>query len=710
MTDRMFDHCSHCLVMFPVLAMTVVALRHPVAAQPGQQRVYAYASVGDNQWVSDWPPVDSPATVEALFDWLSRTYAVKRMYWRGEQDRMCLQHYEFRPEIPLYYDYWTNWERYLTEQVRTDDLAVAAAKRRGMQIYIFDALFDHSAQGDVGGCGMFPYQCEDKLRLDHPEWCPVDRWGERICPGPIEFCYPEARKALVSRYVRHVTKYGYDGVSFYTYVENLGLRYLDEFGFNEPIVKEFKRRHGVDIRTQPFDKEAWYKLRGEYLTQFFRELHTALSAKGKKLSITIRPDKPNCPQRWYGTGVDMPGAGMVFMDWEKWMKEGIVDELFAWVGGDTAPVLTEMMEVREGRPVELVTFSSSPFHERWKPFLEAGVTPCTVAAPGYGIDRVTLEPTSADTLKNPDWRLRVQTLVDIAAGTVKADAGMVASLATDPHVLVRREALRTLGALKVSDQVQVLESRLMDAESSVRIAAANALSKVNGPETPRRIVSALLKDSKFQMKEACIGALAAMKERAQSTLTEGSTSPSQPVREACVRALGRNVLADSKTLLLLALRNDEDYRIRFYAISGLAGYRVPEVISALMRALSDPTPTVQLWAAKTLADMAPIMSPQQSGETLTALLALFRQYGDACKRSDAAWGWRAIGNALMAFGEPGKEALEKMRAQKQDKWLAWAAYQVVHVPQLAEKVVLCEEKDAIATHAKYAPSFPGHRR
>jgi hypothetical protein len=35
------------------------------------------------------------------------------------------------PEIPRYYEFWMEWLRPLTDKVRTDDLAVAAAKRHG---------------------------------------------------------------------------------------------------------------------------------------------------------------------------------------------------------------------------------------------------------------------------------------------------------------------------------------------------------------------------------------------------------------------------------------------------------------------------------------------------------------------------------------------------------------------------------------------------
>ncbi|MBM3475602.1 MAG: hypothetical protein FJX75_20250 [Armatimonadetes bacterium] len=679
-------------------------------SQPGEQRLYAYASVGDNQWVSDWPPIDSRETVEALFEWLDETYGVSRVYWRGEQDRMWLQHYVFRTESPLYYEFWIDWVKPLTEQVGTDDLAVAAAHRRKMGIYIFDGLFEHGAPGDIGGCAQFPYVSEDRLRVEHPEWCPVDRWDERRCPGPIEFCYPAARRALVERYVDHAVRYGYDGIAFYTYVENMGVRYVDEYGFNEPIVDEFRRRHGVDIRTEPFDREAWYRLRGEYVTQFLRELHGALGRHGKKLSMTLRCDEPNLPQCWYGTGTKIPGAGMVYLDWESWAKEGIVDELFTWTGGDPKPLLARIEEVCRDKPVERVALSSSPFDPAWKPYMDAGVTPCTVAAPGYGIDALSVQPTSADTLRSDDWRLRAQTLVDIAGGKVAVEPAAAAALAGDPHVLVRRETMRTLAALKAADQVGVLEAGLTDRESSVRIAAAKALATVNGPETPRRLLDALLDDSGFQFKQECLEAFVKLGEQAEPVLLEGLASPSRTVREVCVRALGRTHPPAAEAALLAALAGDADARVRFYAATSLGSFRSPAAIEGLLFALDDPSLTVQHGAVKMLGEIATALSAEQAAQTLDALAGLFRQHRTGCRRADAAWGWRSVGNALLGFGEAGKQRLASMREQASDGWLVWYAYEVVHVPQHAGAVATCTEDEAIATHNRYAPPFPGRRR
>jgi HEAT repeat protein len=700
---------SQCPLALPILlALALIALGCAKSvAQPPPPKLYVYSSVGDNQWVSDWAPLDSKASIDGLFEYLAQAHGAKRMYWRWVGDRM--QNFRTRRENVLYWDFWENWVRHLYEQVGTDDLAVAAAKRNGMEIYIFDGIFEHAAQGDAGGCGMFPYESEDNLRIEHPEWRPVDRWGERVCAGPIEFCYPEARKALVDRYVRNTVDHGFDGIGFYTYVENMSIRYDDEFGFNEPIVAEFKKRYGVDIRTQPFDKQAWYRLRGEYFTQFLRELHAALAAKGKKLTMTLQANNPNYPQPWYGTQTGKPGAGMIYLDWEAWATEGIVDELCIWSGADKEKLATRMLEVCRAKPVELTVLGVME-GEQWQRFYDAGFTPWAVVSPGGGADGFAPTQASLAGLNSDDWKVRAQVLYEITAGTLKADAAIVEPLVKDdPHVLVRRQAVLALDKLAEARSLPVIETALEDPEISVRIQAIKALGKVYGPETPGKILAAVGKDGSFQMKMVAATSLAAMKEKALTVLTDALKSRSESVRETAVRALDASDLPAAIEPLIGALSSDTDYRVRWWAISGLAGWKRPAVIRALRGALADPDPAVQLWAAQKLGDMAPGMPARAAEQTRAALEAIFPEYGEGCRRPDAAWGWRVIGNAIKAFGQPGLDFLEGMRTQTKDKWLAWYAYEVVHVPQEPTKAVLCDEQEAVETHAKYAPPFPGRR-
>ena len=81
----------------------------------------------------------------------------------------------------------------------------------------------------------------------HPEWVPVDRSRLVRQGGPIELAYPEARRALVDLHMKYVRRDGYDGVAFLTYVENYSMRFQDEFGYNEPIVKELPLEYAVEM-------------------------------------------------------------------------------------------------------------------------------------------------------------------------------------------------------------------------------------------------------------------------------------------------------------------------------------------------------------------------------------------------------------------------------------------------------------------------------
>ena len=222
--------------------------------------------------------MDSKATIEAAFDVLAVDFGVTTVWWRGAQDQIWRDHCMFRKQN-RFYDQLHEWMWHLDDNEGTNRAAIEAAHKNGMKIWAVYGLLELATQADAGACIVYPYQSEDKLRIEHPEWIPVNKYGTRRQPGPIEYAYPVARKAMIDRLTKFVVDHDYDGMSFYTYVENLGLRYVDEFGYNQPIVDEFKKRYGVDIRTEDFDKEAWAKVRGEYITQFLCELAVGALSK-----------------------------------------------------------------------------------------------------------------------------------------------------------------------------------------------------------------------------------------------------------------------------------------------------------------------------------------------------------------------------------------------------------------------------------------------
>jgi len=59
-----------------------------------------------------------------------------------------------------------------------------------------------------------------------------------------------------------------------------------------------------------------------------------------------------------------------------------------------------------------------------------------------------------------------------------------------------------------------------------------------------------------------------------------------------------------------------------------------------------------------------------------------------------------------------RKALEALCVQRENRWLAWVAYQVLYVRQWNNlgKFCLVDQAKAIADHDQYAPPFPGWRK
>ena len=252
-----------------VLAVTSIAcVRISVGEEP---RLGAYISTGDNQWVGSWLPIDSPASIEAAMEFLSRL-GVKRIYWRGLQGALYVDTAREREENVRYASFW-KWTRKLYAEVDPDRTAAEAAHRA-------DGVLGRQRVvrlGQPGGHALF-WRFSAPRRITTPAG--ASRMGSsgstrRAASGrSYRTGLPGSAQALVDLHLKYVRRDGYDGVLFLTYAENYSTRFQDEFGYNEPVVAEFKRRTGVDLRTQAFSRSGsrydWYALRGEYVTAFFR--------------------------------------------------------------------------------------------------------------------------------------------------------------------------------------------------------------------------------------------------------------------------------------------------------------------------------------------------------------------------------------------------------------------------------------------------------
>ena len=662
-----------------------------------------YFSVGDAQDLL-YTPLESKASIEAVFDVLHEKYKLHRVWWRGGQDEIWGNQFVLREQNRYYWRVWEWWRDLQYRVVKCNELAVKAAHQRGMEIWMAYGLFDSGSPADVGFVG-FPYAAEDKIRVEHPEWAPENKYGTWRQGGPIEFCYEGARKAMVEYLTKYVVQGNYDGIAFLSYAENYSQRYEDEFGYNQPIVDEFKKRYGVDIRTEAFDKVAWSKLRGEYVTQFFRELHASLSKSGKKIAMSVDGEYPYWPCRWGGKkGVRT--AGKLWMDVETWVREGVIDELNLFFPVNEATI-QKCDDICKGTSTKLSGWGTDKLPSEADQLLtlnfdiESGLDHWQ----DFYAGRIPAQP--VESLKSQDVYARRRILCAIEKGKQTLPASDVVPLTKDSDVLVRRAALRALGVLKEPATIPAIEAALLDSENSVRWQAALVLGQLNAPRCLEHIFEAVARsNSNFQFNfRAVPAALGYLKEKKLLTQEQidfiiGLTSaPEAKVREVAWNTLRQLNAPRTDALgkaVLKTLASEPDPYARELALAILRSFPPTQMnMDALSRCIKeDSDVVVQVRACRALATIIRQDAGQPFREqALQFIVSFFRQYGEGCQRADKDWGWRDVGNSVRSFGEAGNRALDQIMHERGNKTLADLAWRVVYLKQEDQFFHITEEQE-----------------
>ncbi len=680
------------------------ALRHPRTV---------YLTVGDYQDLP-YTPLDSKPSIDAAFDVMHRLYDVKRVWWRGGQDEVWGKQFVIRNQSRRYDRLWNWWMDNQYRVVNTNAIAVKAGHDRGMEVWMAYGLFDNGSPADVGFGGL-PYAAEDKIRIEHPEWAPINRYGTWKQGGPIEFAYPEARKAMVDYLTKYLVEGKYDGIAFLTYVENYSMRYEDEFGFSPPIVDEFKKRYGVDIRTEKFDREAWSRLRGEYLTAFMRELHASLKSHNIKIAISPDGKQPNLPCLWNVEG-GVRTVGRLWLDLETWVKEGIVDELSPYYP-NTSESLDKLKALCQGTAVTLSAWGHTG-DDRMPEGCGRIMTVGNELESGFDwahhIDfpDEIVPPQPAEALKSDDVDARRRIVTAIGKGKQKANVADVVALLGDPDVYVRRGALRALALLKDASAAPAIEKALRDPENGVRWLAAMTLSEVNPPGALKAIYEAAARDeSTYQYNLVILPELLRARKTAgtltaadEAMVVAATASPVDKVRESAWYAMKSLALnsADVEQAALRTLKVDGNAYCRELALMSMQNLALkPELLDATIAAIkSDKDEVVQNRACLTLSALARAGGDENRSRAIDVLVEHFRTFATGCRRIDKDWGWRETGNALRALGKPGESALLGLMADLNDKQLADLAWRVLYLRQEDRFCFVTEEEDRVA-HSKH---------
>jgi hypothetical protein len=142
--------------------------------------------------------------------------------------------------------------------------------------------------------------------------------GKDRSPLALSPSFPEARAHWLS-WVRDVLDAGADGVELRLRNHQSELSWA-EYGFEPPVVEEFRRRYGVDLlTTDDFDRALWRRLRGEAYTEFVRQAHDLVHSRGKRLGLHVSTEMDMEPEE---------GACMdIHWDWRTWVDEGLADSV-----------------------------------------------------------------------------------------------------------------------------------------------------------------------------------------------------------------------------------------------------------------------------------------------------------------------------------------------------------------------------------------------
>jgi hypothetical protein len=150
----------------------------------------------------------------------------------------------------------------------------------GMKVVMWIDIFDDMYSGH-----------RSKFLDDNPHCQWTARDGKTHFQGLVSYAWPESRAFRVAQ-AKELLDLGADGIHCSTsaHCRHLpNVRETDAYGFEQPVVDEFRKRYGVDIRTAAdFDKEAWHAVKGEFMNQLYRELAAVCRERKKELWIGLQ--------------------------------------------------------------------------------------------------------------------------------------------------------------------------------------------------------------------------------------------------------------------------------------------------------------------------------------------------------------------------------------------------------------------------------------
>jgi hypothetical protein len=144
--------------------------------------------------------------------------------------------------------------------------------------------------------------------------------NEYLPCAPCEV-YPEVTKLWMG-WIDRLIESGVDGVDLRISSHGTLTDEPFEYGFNDPIIEEYSRRHASNIFSDDSEADHLAHLRGRHYTSFLTAASKRLRNAGKKMQVHIHTEAFGS-NPCHGQLMGIPAN--IRFDWKNWLKDGLVD-------------------------------------------------------------------------------------------------------------------------------------------------------------------------------------------------------------------------------------------------------------------------------------------------------------------------------------------------------------------------------------------------
>jgi uncharacterized lipoprotein YddW (UPF0748 family) len=187
-----------------------------------------------------------------------------------------------------------------------------------------DVLAEIIDRGHELGMGVIPWfefgfmaPADSELAQRHPEWLTQRQDGstiwwegnvhQRVWLNPF---HPEVQEFITDLIVELVSNYDVDGIQL---DDHFGVP--SEFGYDDFTVQLYRQEHDGQLPPKDSQDEQWIRWRADKITAYMKELFDTIKEHNSDAIVSVSPN----PQQF--------SLNSFLLDWHKWERMGLVEEL-----------------------------------------------------------------------------------------------------------------------------------------------------------------------------------------------------------------------------------------------------------------------------------------------------------------------------------------------------------------------------------------------